>query len=476
MMNKLKKYYIIIFLITLLVLFLILLGFYPGIVSYDGNNQWQQVQNGVITNAHPFFSTYFMFLLSKIWNSVTIVIIYQIVLFSISWSYLCKVLKLNDKKQIILMYIFTILVILMPLTCLYQITLWKDIIYTSYLFICAIMLYDWSSNNYEFSVFKYSIIGVILAMIFSYRHNGIIVAILMLFIFYIFCIKKYRSKIVTKSNFKKCFCVLACFIIMLLIISIPKKIMLDYSSKKAKETSEVSYSTIDSYMLWMMGAHIRDDNIESKNDKKFLNNIIPLKEWNKAYNPYLINNTGLAPGLNKEYLVKNNKKFENMFIKYSTKYPFTILKHYSKSDALLFNPVSSIKGYVYVYCFPEMGYLPKYTNIKPVIPFIYWFYIRLSDFSFKKPFIIFYEPAFVLYLSIIMAFVLSKRVYGKKIWIFLLPMILNTVSLTPINLAQDLRYVYINYLTFYGLVLMIIVNYKEIFSKKNSNKKTVSKI
>ena len=123
-----------------------------------------------------------------------------------------------------------------------------------------------------------------------------------------------------------------------------------------------------------------------------------------------------------------------------------------------------------------MGYLPKYTNIKPVIPFIYWFYIRLSDFSFKKPFIIFYEPAFVLYLSIIMAFVLSKRVYGKKIWIFLLPMILNTVSLTPINLAQDLRYVYINYLTFYGLVLMIIVNYKEIFSKKNSNKKTVSKI
>ena len=89
MMNKLKKYYIIIFLITLLVLFLILLGFYPGIVSYDGNNQWQQVKSGIITNAHPFFSTFFMFLLSKIWNSVTIVIIYQIVLFSISWSYLC---------------------------------------------------------------------------------------------------------------------------------------------------------------------------------------------------------------------------------------------------------------------------------------------------------------------------------------------------------------------------------------------------
>lgn len=470
MANKSKKHYITIFLIVYFTLFLILLGFYPGIVSYDGNNQWQQVQSGIITNAHPFFSTFFMLILSKIWNSVTIVIIYQIILFSFAWSYLCKILKLNDKKQIMLMYIVTILIVLIPLTCLYQITLWKDIIYTSYLFICAIMLYDWVNSDYEFSIFKYSLFGLVLAMIFSYRHNGIIVAILMLIAFYIFCIKKYKSKVISKLNLKKCFYVLGSFIIILLIISIPKKIVLEYSSKKIP-SKEVSYSTIDSYMLWMMGAHIKDNNITSIRDKEFLNNIIPLSEWKNVYNPYLINNTGLATGLDKEYLIENSSKFENLFIKYSSKYPLTILKHYSKSDALLFNPVSSINGYVYVYCFPEMVYLPKYTRIKSVIPFVYWFYIRLSDFSFKKPFIIFYEPAFILYLSLILGIILSKKVYGKKIWIYLLPMILNTASLTPINLAQDLRYVYINYLTFYGLILMIVINYRKIFSlKKEINK------
>lgn len=465
MINKLRNQYITIFLTILLILFLILLGFYPGVVPYDGNNQWQQVQSGVITNAHPFFSTYFMSLLSKICNSVTIVIIYQIVLFSIAWSYLCKVLKASEKKQIILMYIFTILVVLLPITCIYQITLWKDIIYTSYLFLCAVMLYDWSNNNYEFSVFKYSIFGVILAMVFSYRHNGIIVAALMLCTFYIFCIKKYKNNIITKSNLKKCFCVLVSFIIILLIISIPKKIILEHSSKKTK-SSEVSVSTIDGYITWMMGAHIKDNNITSKSDKKFLNNIIPLKQWRKAYNPYLINDTNLAENFNKKYLANHRTHFRNLFMKYSVQKPLTIINHYLRSDALLINPVSSLDGYVYVYPFNELKLLPKYTVIKPKLKFVNFIYHKFIGLSLRKPFIIFYEPAFILYLSLILTLILSKRVYGKKIWLFIFPMLFNTISLLPINLAQDLRYVYINYLTFFGLGLLVIINYKSIFKIK----------
>ena len=78
----------------------------------------------------------------------------------------------------------------------------------------------------------------------------------------------------------------------------------------------------------------------------------------------------------------------------------------------------------------------------------------------------FYEPAFILYLSLILTIILSKRVYGKKIWLFTLPMILNIISLLPINLAQDLRYVYINYLTFYGISLIFFINIKSIFHRK----------
>lgn len=460
-MKKINNYYIKISIIVSTLFFIILLGFYPGIVSYDGNNQWQQVQSGIITNAHPFFSTFFMLILSKIWNSVTIVIIYQIIVFSISWGYFCKLLKIVNKKQRIIMYLVTICIVLYPLTSLYSITLWKDILYTDYLFLCGIIIYDWVSNNYTLKRFKYIVLGLVVSMVFNYRHNGVIVAMLFLIAFYIICIKKYRKKIIVKSEMKKSMLLLFTFLIITIAITIPKKIIINESKTELKNNQDYieSYSTLDGYMLWMMSAHIKDNNITSKKDKEFLKQIIPLDEWIESYNPYLINNTNNTPNLNRKYLIDNSKKFEKLFIKYSLENPLTILRHYLRSDALLINPVSSLDGYVYVYCFPEMDYLPKYTKIKPIIPFIKDIYIKLSDLSFYKPFIIFYEPAFIFYLSLIIAYILYKKVYGRKIWIFILPMVLNFVSLLPINLAQDLRYVYINYLTFYGLLLMLLLSF-----------------
>ena len=158
------------------------------------------------------------------------------------------------------------------------------------------------------------------------------------------------------------------------------------------------------------------------------------------------------------------KEFE--LLKYLMKNPNTIIKHYLKSDALLFNPVSSINGYVYTYSFGELKYLPKYTKINTKIPVLKNMYDKYINLSLHKLFIIFYEPAFILYLSLIITITLSKKVYGKKIWLFITPMLMNTISLIPINLAQDLRYVYINYLTFFGLLLMFILNYSKILKKK----------
>ena len=468
-MKKLINYYNIISLVVFLLLFIVLLGFYPGIVSYDGDNQWQQVQSQVFTNVHPFFSTYFMYILAKTWNSITIVILYQILLYSIGWGYFCKNLKASNKKQIIVIYILTIIITLNPLTSLYSITLWKDIIYTSYLFISAVMLYEWSNNNYDFGLHKYCLLGIILFMVYSYRHNGVIVALMLLVLFYIICFFNYRHKIISKKSLKKCAAVFVTFISLILLLSIPKKTILNKSKEKVDKqiSSSSNYSTIDGYMVWMMGAHLKDNNIKDEYDKEFLNNIIPLDTWKKAYNPYLINNTNLAENFDKGYLSLNKGRFKELFIKYSIRKPLSIMAHYLKADALLINPISSINGYVYVYCFPEMSDLPEYTRIKSIIKPVRWFYMRLSDISLKKPFMIFYQPAFIMYLSVFLVIILSKKALGKKIWLFSLPMLLNTVSLLPINLAQDLRYVYINYLTFYGLLLISILNYKLIFRKNN---------
>lgn len=460
-----KKQCIINFLISFITIFLIFLVFYPGIMTYDGNFQWEEVQSGLITNSHPFFSTYFMYLLSKIHNTTTIIILYQIILFSLIWGFLCQSLKCS-KKQEYIKYIFTTIMCLTPLISIYQITLWKDIMYTSYLFCIGIMLFNFSKNSYEASIIDYIVFGILCMLVFSYRFNGMIVSILIILLLVVILLKKYKTKKVTKNNIKKASVIFITFIISLSFVIFLKNTIINETNKKIEkenkvaDKNEVSLSSIDSYILWMMSAHLKNDNIKDKNDLKFLNSIIPIEEWKNVYNPYLINNTTMAEHLNKQYIVKYNNRFRKIFIKYSKKYPLTIANHYLKSDGMLINPISMIKGYVYVFDFSEWGSFYEKTNSK--MPFIQKKYTELINITLKRPFIIFYQPAFILYIIIILTTILAKKVYGKRIWLFITPMLFNTLSLLPINLAQDLRYVYINYLTFFGIILMFIVNYKKL--------------
>ena len=452
---------------------IIFFSFYPGIMTYDGDFQWKEVQSGLITNSHPFFSTYSMYLLSKIHNTTTIIILYQIILFSLVWGYLCQSLKCS-KKQEYIKYIFTIIMCLTPLISIYEITIWKDIMYTSYLFCIGIMLFNFSKNSYEASIVDYIAFGILCMLVFSYRFNGMIVSILIILLLVVILLKKYKIKKVTKNNIKKASVIFVTFIISLSFVIILKNTIINETNKKIEKENkvanknEVSLSSIYSYILWMMSAHLKNDNIKDENDLEFLNNIIPIEEWKNVYNPYLINNITMAEHLNKQYIVKYNNRFRKIFIKYSKKYPLTIANHYLKSDGMLINPISMIKGYVYAFDFSKWGSFYEKTNSK--IPFIQEKYTKLINITLKRPFIIFYQPAFILYIIIILTIILAKKVYGKGIWLFITPMLFNTLSLLPINLAQDLRYVYINYLTFFGILLICAINYKNIFYNKRKLK------
>ncbi|MEG0408393.1 MAG: hypothetical protein RR623_05915, partial [Bacilli bacterium] len=155
--NKIKN--IIIFLIPFIIFLIVLLAFYPGILSFDSINQWNQVQSGIINDAHPFLTTYIMFLLSKIWNSTAMICIFQIVVFSFVWSYFCnyirKISKYSFNKQII----FTVVMCLFPIMFLYSITLWKDILYSYYLMFLSILLLIGVKKKFQYSITEILLVG-----------------------------------------------------------------------------------------------------------------------------------------------------------------------------------------------------------------------------------------------------------------------------------------------------------------------------
>lgn len=454
----------LIYVVPLIILLFILLIFWPGIFTVDGDGQWHQVTANNISNAHPFFSTYFLLLLSKIWNSKTIQLVFQIIMFSIIWGTICKEF-INESKNKKIIIIYTVLLCLFPIISLYAITLWKDVLYSYYLLAISYLLYVGSKKNFEYSKLQYVVLGILLFLVFSYRHNGIIVAVLLMLLLMIVIFKN-------KSNIKKGLIIVLTFGIVFGVFSLPKKYYLD---KYRDGVSEPTASTLDNYIGWMMGAHLLKGYVDD-DDLEFLNKYIELNEWKEAYNPFIINNTNLASTRDEAYLVENQEKFRKIFLKYSIKHPSTIIIHYLKADALLWSPFPI--GYVYQYDFkawgPNYGFGVRESSFFPELNNIYEKFLSLT---MRRPIrVILYQPATIMYICIILVFILSKCLKNKKLWIVLTPMLFNVVSLLPINLAQDLRYVYINYLTFAFVILLFILNFgevklylKNVFNKKKQN-------
>lgn len=449
-MKKFLKIYkkdIVMFAIPLLVSIFFLLVFFPGIMTIDGNYQWKEVQSGIIDNAHPFFSTYFMYLLSKIWNTHMSIIVFQNIIFSFLWTIIChKTRCYNYLSQLVI----TIVLCFTPLFAIFSITVWKDILYSYYLMMLAFLTYDkFKDNNNHLSKKIMFIFGLLIFLVFNYRHNGKIVALLYIcyFVYMYFKSNKADDKKIKLTNV---LVMILTFLTLNIALSVPKNY---YLAKSAAKDDSIGIGSLNTYLVWSFGSYLQSTKIDV-DDLKFLDGIMDTKYWKKQYYPMHINSTFYPDELDEEYLVKNQKEFRKIYFKYVKQKPLILIKHVLTADSLLFSIDSQDHGYVYSYAFYEWDRLGFSIEKNSKLPKFGTKYEKLINFSLNTPLKYFYQPGLILYFVIGLIIYLCIRKKMKSIYLLCIPMLLNTISLTPINLAQDLRYVYINYLT---LLLIIIV-------------------
>ena len=451
LMGLLKSPKTKIFLLTFLVLIFFLLIYYPGIMTYDSNLQWEEVLSGNITNTHPFISTYFMYLLSFIYKSPIVVLIYQMLVASYTFT---KLYFMSDVKNKIVKTIIYLFLITFPLFAIYSITVWKDILYTFYLLNAGIIIYEWSIKGYDSKFNKKYLLPLLLALVFAYRLNGMIVAVLFLLVIIVVLIRH-------KEKLKN---IIFLPIIFILLISSFTMIKNYYVSKlPLEEDTDMQTSTLDNYMIWIMGEYLNSVEL-TEDEYTFLNSISSVSDWREEYSGYIINFTN---NLDKDLVFFNDHKdeFRELFINLVKRDPKPFIIHYLKADSLLISPVT--KGYIYTYGFSNIYNFSNFNKIiDPVIPKVHVLYDYYINFVLRTPVLkLVYAPANAFFITIlIVIYVVFRTGNNKKFWI-IVPMVLNTMSLLPINIAQDLRYVYINYLTFVLALVIFSASRKEWISK-----------
>ena len=338
-----------------------------------------------------------------------------------------------------------------PIIFMYTVTAWKDIIYSYMLLLLSLMFYIGIKKDFKYSYINLFIINICLVWIMNYRYNGIIAVGLSIITFLIIFIIK-------KIGWKKILIFIGMFISIFLVCKIPEKIML----------KPIVNSSSNDIMLWITASLVKDNKIDNLEDLAILNEIYPIEKMKEEYNPYVVNPMSFSKYYNRDIYEKYNKNVKEILIKYSLKHPLTIVKHYLKSDNLLIG-LKFRDGYVYIFDFDywETKYSGNFdVKTQPIFKTGYKFYLYIINTSTKlKVLNHFYLPAYPLYLSIIGIIIYARKRKDKRYFLAILPMIYNTISLAPINVAQDLRYAYINYLT---LLLFVIPLF--LFTKKQKYK------
>jgi hypothetical protein len=174
--TSLTRRWILIYAFPLMVVGIVmLLAFWPGIMSQDSFDQWLQMSNFEFSPEHPIFHTLLNWMVTRVWMSPAAVASAQILGLSLTVGY---VLYRFEKAGIpkLLVGAAALIAAIVPANAFYMVTLWKDVPFAMiYVWLTVFMFEIYSSNGRWITDRRnVALLGVMMTFVTLVRHNGFI--------------------------------------------------------------------------------------------------------------------------------------------------------------------------------------------------------------------------------------------------------------------------------------------------------------
>ena len=152
---------------SILVWLLYFTAFYPAGMTPDSLAQWDQAHTGQFNDWHPLIYTWFIMVLTFVWDSPAIVSLAQILIMAFIFGYAAyRFEALGVNKKVI--WVVTVLFALSPINGIYSITIWKDVLYSAFLLFFSMVILNivatkgkWLESYMNISLFLVSAIGIV---------------------------------------------------------------------------------------------------------------------------------------------------------------------------------------------------------------------------------------------------------------------------------------------------------------------------
>ena len=419
-----KRPFLYSFIILLIVYGFYLIFYYPGILNPDNGNQIKEVlglhtryldsvillnENVTLTNFNPIIHTLLignLFKLGLHFGSANlgifmyIIIQELIVIVILSYSiYFLHEEKIKPKYLLVILAIYT----LIPIFPFFAMTAVKDTLYSMFVLLYIIRLYQYIKYDYTFK--NYIILFIIMVLVILLRNNGIFL-ILMSFPFAAIFKKKYLKRTLVLSGVVVLF--LICYNYSLPLFDIP--------NTSVREVLSVPFQQTARY-VWDYPEDV------TKEEHDIIDKILNFEDLAERYDPEL------SDAVKNEYNIYTTdddlkdyfKVWGKMFFKHpdayinatiSNNYGYLYPNTYSWYIYYKLNKILPEAGYNYHYNNLEDGrlFLKNYAYSYKYIPvlqysvscgFYTWMYVTLAVILFlnkKKELLLIITPAFAMIL------------------------------------------------------------------------------
>ena len=155
------------------------LAFFPGMMSRDSLDQWQEVLTFSFNDWHPAIVSFSYWLLTRIWFSPAIICLAQIIALASAVAYSMTKLQERGAPRWLLVFL-TLCISLFPINGFYVNTLFKDVPFAIAVFILSIYAVEifeskgrWLQANWNIAC-----LALVLACVWLIRHNGLLTSLL----------------------------------------------------------------------------------------------------------------------------------------------------------------------------------------------------------------------------------------------------------------------------------------------------------
>ena len=439
--GEVPKYRVILYSLPSIAVFsMYLLGYYPGLMTFDSLYQWVQIHTNQYHDWHPVVHTWFLKLITLVWDYPAAIAITQIIIMSLTFGYGMYCFEKYGIKRWIL-YLITFAFSLMPLNGIYSVTLWKDVLYSTSIMLLTILLFNIVISKGEWLRRPTSLLLFFLASteFVFFRHNGFPAFVVTMLIFFII----YRLKLSRM------------YVIALVVIALHFIV----TGPIFKHYNVIPSDPNEAYAvpIQQIGRIIAYDGKVSEEQLNFFDKVLPLEEWQTNYNPYIADPLKGSPNYNRDFLYANRNIFFKYWLEICLQNPKLAISAYSDLASLVWQ-IRTPDGYLFVYAGdPPTPETLKEYNIKPVygnqdVKVLLSKILETSRNLFGPLF----RPATYLFATVLLLFITILKKHWR-ISLIALPVLLNTAIVAVSLPAQDVRYLYANFLSVIILFLATIV-------------------